>query len=199
MRLFVALDLEEETRNRIQNFVNEMHELAPDARWVNPESLHVTLRFIGEKPDSMVKQVEETLASIKGAPIELQFWKTGFFPTLRSARVFWVGIAAGGVLEKLAKNVENSLAEISIPKEKRAFSPHLTLARAGGGAGAPRWQKGDQMNWTFARLQAKLAELPPPDFGTMAAREFFLYRSQLSPKGSRYTKIARFPLSSPDE
>jgi 2'-5' RNA ligase len=199
MRLFVALDLEEEIRNRIQNFVNEMHELAPDARWVNPESLHVTLKFIGEKPNSMVKQIEDTLTSIKGAPIELRFWKTGFFPTPRSARIFWVGIAAGAVLEKLANNVENSLAEIGIPKEKRAFSPHLTLARARGDSGAPRWRAGDKANRTFASLQQKLAELPPPDFGTMAAREFFLYRSQLSPKGSRYTKIARFPLSSPDE
>ena len=199
MRLFVALDLEEEIRNRIESFINEVRKLVPDARWMNPESLHVTLKFIGEKPDSMVKQIEDTLASIKGAPIELRFWKTGFFPTPKSARVFWVRIEAGAVLEKLARNVEDSLAEIDIPKEKRAFSPHLTLARARGGSGAPRRRAGDKANRAFASLQQKLAELPPPDFGSMTAREFFLYSSQLSLKGSHYSKIARFPLSSPDE
>src|SRR5438105_11976619 len=110
MRVFVALDIEPEVRSRISDFIEQVRGFAPDARWVNPESLHVTLKFIGEKPDSMVKQIEDTLTSIKGAPIELRFWETGFFPTPRSARVFWVGIAAGAVLEKLANNVENSLA-----------------------------------------------------------------------------------------
>jgi 2'-5' RNA ligase len=199
MRLFVALDLEEEIRNRIQNFINQVRQLAPDVRWVNPESLHVTLKFIGEKPDSMVKQIEDTLAYIKGVPIELRFWKTGFFPTLRSARVFWVGIEAGAGLMQLAKNVEQALAGVGIPEEKRAFSPHLTLARASGGSGASRWRSGDKANRTFAKLQEKLAEPPAPDFGSMTAHEFLLYRSQLSPKGSHYSKIARFPLSSPGE
>ncbi len=199
MRLFVALDLEEEIRDRIENFINEVRELATDARWVNPESLHVTLKFIGEKPDSMVKQIENTLASIQGSPIELRLWTTGFFPTAKSARVFWVGIETSAGLAELAKNVEHELARIGIPEENRPFSPHLTLARAGAGSGAPSRKKGDKMNRRFARLQEKLAASPAPDFGSMPAREFFLYRSQLSPKGSRYTKIARFELSSPGE
>ena len=77
------------------------------------------------------------------------------------------------------------------PKEEHAFSPHLTLARRGG-SGSPRWRKGDRPNPAFQRLQEKLAALPAPEFGTMTAREFFLYQSQLVPGGARYTKIARW-------
>ena len=109
-----------------------------------------------------------------------------------------MGIEADARLAELAGKVEEKLAGISIPKEERAFSPHLTLARGGArigsGSGAPGRRSGDRVNQRFARLQQRLEERPAPDFGTMAAREFFLYRSQLSPKGSRYTKIARFEL-----
>jgi 2'-5' RNA ligase len=199
MRLFVALDISEEIRSRIAHFMNELRGLAPAAKWVSPESLHITLKFIGEKPDAMVNEIEKQLQSIQAMPIELRFCNSGFFPTPKSARVFWVGIEAGPQLAQLAARVEHQLAEIGIPAEKRAFSPHLTLARAGGGSGAPGWLKGDKVNRAFSVLQDKLTQSPPADFGTMSAREFFLYRSQLSNKGSKYTKIARFPLRSPDQ
>jgi 2'-5' RNA ligase len=91
--------------------------------------------------------------------------------------------------------IDNKMAALDIPKEDRAFSPHLTLARGAGGSGTPRWRKGDGPNRTFQDLQEKLSALPTPEFGTMTAREFFLYQSQLSPKGSKYTKLAAFPLS----
>ena len=198
MRLFVALDIEEDIRNRIAHFMDGVRTTAPDARWVNPESLHVTLKFIGEKPDAMVKQIEAVLGTIEAGPIEVRFRETGFFPTPGSARVFWVGIEADSGLAQLAKNVDQVSAGIGIPEEQRAFSPHLTLARAGTrtgtSSGVPRWRKGDRANRQFAKLQEKLEKTPPPDFGTMTAREFFLYRSQLSSQGARYTKIARFGL-----
>ena len=73
-------------------------------------------------------------------------------------------------------------------------TPHLTLARGGGRSGSPLRQKGDGPNRSFQRLQEKLAALTSPEFGTMTAREFFLYQSQLSPRGSRYTKLAGFRL-----
>lgn len=198
MRLFVALDIEEDIRNRIAQFMDGVRATAPDARWLNPESLHVTLKFIGEKPDAMVKQIEAALDRIEAGPIELQFRETGFFPTARSARVFWVGIEADSGLAQLAKKVEQVSAGIGIPEEQRAFSPHLTLARAGigtgAGSGAPGWRKGDRVNRQFAKLQERLEKTAPLDFGTMTAREFFLFRSQLSSQGARYTKIARFGL-----
>ena len=194
MRLFVALDIEDGIRGRLGKFVEGVRGFAPDARWVKAESLHVTLKFIGEWPTERVDQIQQSLGTVRGEPARLEFRGYGFFPTEKSARVFWVGIVAGEPLAELAKRVDEALHRLGIPKEQRGFSPHLTLARGGGGSGAPGWRKGDGANAGFRKLQEKLAAMPALEFGTMTAREFFLYESQLSPKGSRYTKIGRFAL-----
>lgn len=192
MRLFVALDIEEGVRDRIRSFVDEVRKLAPSARWINPESLHVTLKFIGEKPNAMVKEIETALKAVNSTPFQLAFRGCGFFPTPRSARVYWAGIEAESSLAKLAAATEEALVPLGIPKEKRTFSPHLTLARASGASGAPGKMKGDRPNQQFRELQKRIETIAVPEFGTMAAHEFFLYRSQLSSKGSIYTKIAHF-------
>jgi 2'-5' RNA ligase len=194
MRIFVALDLDQPIRERIQKFVEEIRTAAPDVRWIGSDSLHVTLKFIGEWPDAKVPHVEASLRSIQAEPFQVTFSGAGFFPTPRAARVFWIGIEAKDALTRLAKTIDESLAGIGIPKEDRAFSPHLTLARTRGGSGAPARRKDDKANRQFAKLQEFLATHPAPEFGTMTAREFFLYRSQLSSHGSQYSKIARFEL-----
>ena len=194
MRIFVALDIAVPIRERIQRFMEGVREFAPDARWVRAESLHVTLKFIGEKPGQTVEAIKSDLAGIQAAAFEFTIRGYGFFPTPKSARVFWIGVEAGERLAQLATAVDEVTATLAIPKEDHAFSPHLTLAR-GGRSGAPGWRKGDGPNRNFQILQEKLATLPAPEFGTMTAREFFLYESQLLRGGARYTKIARFPLS----
>ena len=194
MRLFIALDLDDGIRECISRFMAGVEPFAPDARWVKPASLHVTLKFIGEQPEASVEGIKHALTTIRARAAEIHFRGYGFFPTPNSARVFWVGMEAGPELASLAATVDETTGALGIPKEERAFSPHLTLARAAGRSGAPRRMKGDRPNRVFQRLQEKLAPLPPPEFGTMTAREFFLYRSQLSPKGSTYTKLQRFPL-----
>ncbi len=195
MRIFIALDIDEAIRERIARFIEGVNGFAPDARWAMPESLHVTLKFIGEQPEPAVDQIRKTLGTITAAAVELQFRGYGFFPTAKSARVFWVGLQAGPALARLAAAIEDKMASLGLAKEQRPFSPHLTLARGAGGSGSPRRGKQDGPNRTFQRLQQKLAVLPTPEFGTMTAREFFLYQSQLSPKGSRYTKLARFTVA----
>jgi RNA 2',3'-cyclic 3'-phosphodiesterase len=195
MRLFVALDIDNGIRQRIQRFMEGVSGFAPDARWVRPESLHVTLKFIGEKPAELVGDIKRALASIRSESFEISFRGYGFFPTTKAARVFWVGIESGPQLPFLAKAVDEATCALGIPKEDHLFTPHLTLARGGGRSGSPRWHKGDPANKNFQILQEKLAALPTPEFGTMTAREFFLYQSELSRGGSRYTKIERFELA----
>jgi RNA 2',3'-cyclic 3'-phosphodiesterase len=194
MRLFIALDIDDAIRERMARFVEGVCNFAPDARWVKPESLHITLKFIGEQPEPMVEQIKQALTTIAASASEIQFRGYGFFPTAKSARVFWLGMETGPQLAALAAAIDEKTASIGIPKEDRAFSPHLTLARSSGGSGSPRRRTEDGPNRTFQRLQEKLSALPMPEFGTMSPREFFLYQSQLSPKGSKYTKIARFVL-----
>jgi 2'-5' RNA ligase len=194
MRLFIALDIDDAIRERIALFQDGVRGFAPDAGWVHPESLHVTLKFIGEKPDAAVEQIRDALSSVSLNPFSLAFRGTGFFPTAKSPRVFWLGIEAGPELAALAAKVDTTMESFGIPKEAHAYSPHLTLARGPRGSGAPRWKKGDHPNTTFARLQQKLAQMPTPEFGTMTAREFFLYQSKLQRGGAKYAKLARFSL-----
>jgi len=194
MRIFIALDLDEAIRERIDGFIEGVRGFAPDARWVLPESLHITLKFIGEKPAETIDEIKRALAGVELAAFDLGLKGYGFFPTAKSARVFWVGIESGPELVELAKSVDRITSALGIPKEDRPFSPHLTLARGGGSSGAPGWRKGDKPNRSFQILLEKLSRLPAPEFGTMTAREFFLYQSQLMRGGSRYTKLERFAL-----
>jgi RNA 2',3'-cyclic 3'-phosphodiesterase len=194
MRIFIAIDIDDSIRQRLQGFLDGVREFAPEARWVRPESLHVTLKFIGEKSADHVEKIQRALAEVKSPSFDLKFQGYGFFPTPKAARVFWVGIESGPQLAELAGELDGTMASLGIPKEDHAFSPHLTLARRGGGSGAPRWHEGDAPNRSFQHLREKLAALPPPEFGTMTAHAFFLYQSQLMRGGSRYTKIAGFPL-----
>ena len=191
MRIFVALDIDDAIRDRISRFMEGLHGFAPDARWVRPESLHVTLKFVGEKPPEFVEKIKQALSSVHAETTEITFRGYGFFPGPKAARVFWIGLEPGPQLAILAKAVDETLFALGIPKEEHAFSPHLTLARAGGRSA--RGQKGHAPN-VFQRLQEKLAALTIPDFGTMRPREFFLYQSQPQRGGSRYTKIAAFPM-----
>lgn len=195
MRLFVALDIDESVRQRIALFTEGVSGFAPDARWVKSESLHLTLKFIGEQSESQMNQIKGALETVRAGAIEIRFHGYGFFPTAKSSRVFWVGMESNLQLAALAASVDEKMAGLGIPKEDRAFSPHLTLARGRGASGSPRHRKEDGPNRIFQNLQEKLAALPAPEFGTMTARAFFLFQSQLSPKGSKYTKLAQFALA----
>lgn len=192
MRVFIGIDLGPEVRAKISRFLEGVRGFAPDVRWVRPESLHITLKFIGEQKPERVDAIRESLRQVQGAALEIRFAGYGFFPTPKSPRVFWIGIQSGEQLAGLAAAVDRATSELGIPREERAFSPHLTLAR--GGSGAPGWRKGDRPHADFAVLYKRLAEMSEMDFGTMTAREFCLYQSQLSPGGSKYTKLERFPL-----
>jgi 2'-5' RNA ligase len=194
MRIFIGIDLDSEIRHKIARFLEGVRPFAPEVRWVRVESLHVTLKFIGEEKQEQVEAIEKRLRNLEGTATEIRFSGYGFFPTAKSPRVFWIGIQAGPELADLAAKVDAATAELGVAKEDRPFSPHLTLARGGGGSGTPKWGKGDGPNSTFAILQKRLADMAAIDFGTMTAREFFLYQSQLSPKGSKYTKLEGFPL-----
>jgi|SRR5450755_4632697 2'-5' RNA ligase len=192
MRLFVALDIDDQIRARIQHFAEGISGFAPEARWVRPDSLHITLKFIGEKPDEALERIQLALSSVLSKPLKIAFRECGFFPGAKLPRILWIGLNGAPELASLAATIDEAMFALGIPKEIHPFSPHITLARAG--AGGPRRRKDNRPNSRFERLQEKLTALSVPEFGTMTAREFFLYESRFSAEGSHYTKIARFEL-----
>ena len=178
MRLFIALDIPAEVRDALTNFMERARALAPEARWARVEGLHVTLKFIGHVDDAVVEKIKAALASIKAAPFEVKFTGAGFFPNPNAARVFWAGVDGGERLPRLASVIDSALEKLGFPRETKPYHPHLTLART-----SSRPLRG---------LKPLLDE--PPQFGTMTAREFFLYQSQPQKGGSKYTKLERFEL-----
>lgn len=185
MRLFVALDIPAEVRERLRQYVERLRIYAPEARWARTESLHVTLKFIGEVSEAKVQEIKNTLAGVKSEPFQIDFKDIGFFPTPKSSRVFWAGVYAPDALKHLAGSIDELLEKTGIAREKRPYHPHLTLARA---------PEGGASKHCFRLLQERLSAEPAPQFGTMTAQEFFLYQSQIMRGGSRYTKLQRFPL-----
>jgi RNA 2',3'-cyclic 3'-phosphodiesterase len=181
MRLFIALDLPTDVIRSLEELVAHLH---PAARisWSPPANLHITTKFMGEWPEERLPELKAALALVpERSPIEVAVAQLGFYPHARAPRVFWCGIQAPG-LEGLASDTDDTTAALGVAREKRAFSPHLTLARI-------------KESIALRPLIDAIAALPSVDFGRFAASSFFLYRSQLRPTGSVYTKLSEFPFS----
>lgn len=179
MRIFIALDIPARVRASLTRYMGRARLLAPDARWARVEGLHVTLKFIGATSESRLEEIKTALASVKIAPFSVRFAGVGFFPSAKAGRVFWAGVDGGDELPHLASTIDSILEKLGFPCETRPYHPHLTLAR------------------TSSRPLRELRPLltdPPPRFGTMTARAFFLYLSQPQKGGSKYTKLERFEL-----
>src|SRR5215468_9672246 len=129
MRLFVAVEISAEIRERITEFVDQIRPRLAPARWSHPEGLHITLKFLGNVADQRRAPIEDALARIKASPFHLSLRNIGVFPNPKSPRVLWVGIDSGPELPELAGRTDDALAPLGIEREKRAFTPHVTLAR----------------------------------------------------------------------
>ena len=181
MRLFVALEIPESVRRALAELIAQLKDTTRSARWVRPEGIHITLKFIGETPAENVPAIQQTLASVRSnASVEAHLTGCGFFPNDRRPRVLWAGVEASPNLAELAAAVETRLATLGIAAESRPYKPHLTLARFQSTEGIPR-------------LLEKLQTLGPFDFGKMRAEEFHLFQSELQRGGARYTRLASFP------
>lgn len=193
MRLFVGIDIPDEIREHISDYMRKLETVARSTKWVRPESLHVTLKFIGNS--DKLEEINRALAEVRGSKFEIGFRSTGFF-TPRSPRVFWVGVEAPPELGALARQIEDRLLVVPVAKDEREYSPHLTLAREG--SGRPTGAREDRNKPKMYALKQYLDSEPTlanVDFGTMQATEFILYQSETRPEGARYTKLARFPLA----
>jgi len=194
MRIFIALDIPAEIRARMTEYMERARSYAPEARWARVEGLHVTLKFVGEASETLVQQIKSALATVKAAPFEVKFEGVGFFPNPKAARVFWIGVRGGEALPRLAATVDGTVEKLGIARENKEYHPHLTLARAASHPLRELAPLLDAAEPLPHHAQNPRALGAPPQFGTMTAREFFLYQSQPQKGGSKYTKLERFRL-----
>ncbi|HEY1336810.1 MAG TPA: RNA 2',3'-cyclic phosphodiesterase [Bryobacteraceae bacterium] len=181
MRLFCGLDLPDEVVRNLEKLLDDLRPAA-DINWSPPSNLHVTTKFIGEWPEERLDELTSALAAIPGrSDILVNIHKVGFYPNPHSPRVFWCGVDALALAD-LAGATDRATQALGIEPEKRAFSPHLTLARIK-----------EKLN--LQPLREKIAALPSLEFGSFNAGRFYLYRSKVGSKGSVYTKLAEFPFS----
>jgi 2'-5' RNA ligase len=187
LRLFVAVSLPEDVREALGRFQGDLRRRdLTGLRWVRPEGVHFTLKFLGEVPAGKVPAIREALAgATKGRRrCRLALGAAGTFGGRRGPRVLWLDIT-GDVerLREVQQAVERALAEVGFPPEEREFSPHLTLARV---PQPPRPGVGQRVS------QALEGVVPPR--AEFEVREVVLMRSTLQPGGAVYERLAAFPL-----
>ena len=131
MRLFVAINLPDAKRRAIAEATASLREVAPSVGWVDESRLHLTLKFIGERPAEEAGPLADSLRRVCGAhdPVVLDVGGLGAFPSRRNPRVIWLGVAPDPKLELLHHDVEEACAALGYEIEGRAFRPHLTLGR----------------------------------------------------------------------
>jgi 2'-5' RNA ligase len=181
VRLFVALQIPEDVHKAIAAQTLELKPLDDSWKWTRPESLHVTLKFLGEIPENKSNHVTEALRAVSAdLPMTLTFKGLGFFPNERRPRVLWLGIEAPRSLPALAASIDAVLAGVGVPREERPFTPHLTLARSKAGIISPK------LHETLRKYSAR-------EFGIMVASAFHLIESRLKSTGAEYTTLQSFP------
>jgi RNA 2',3'-cyclic 3'-phosphodiesterase len=181
MRLFIALDLPDEVRRALAQLIAQLKPTCGSARWVRPDSMHLTLKFLGETDQEKLDAIRAALATIHSAQaVALDFRALGFFPNEFKPRVMWTAVEASPNLSDLVAALEAALEPIGFPRESRAFVPHLTLARFNSAEGTEN-------------LVRAADALKSYDFGSARESEFHLFESVLKRSGSEYKKLATFP------
>jgi RNA 2',3'-cyclic 3'-phosphodiesterase len=163
-RLFVSLELPEDVKEALGALCNDV----PGARWVEPDQIHLTLRFIGEVDGLGFQDVADALASVRAAPFVLSIRGVGHFPPRGEPRVLWAGVEKSEPLVLLHDRIESALVRAGLEPERRKFAPHVSLARL---RATPTRAVG-----SFLARNALFRTVPVP------VDEFHLVSSRLTPK-----------------
>jgi 2'-5' RNA ligase len=184
LRSFLAIELPESILNRIGEVQKELKTSGADVRWVNPEKIHLTLKFFGNieesEIDPIVKSIEEPVRTT--SPIFITVRGMGAFPGLKNPRVIWVGLHdEKKVLVSFQNRIERELEKMGYPPEGRSFQPHLTLGR----------MKSTRGKDDLARGMEKHKE---EEFGQFQVEKVILFKSDLKPTGPIYTPLRKMRL-----
>jgi RNA 2',3'-cyclic 3'-phosphodiesterase len=180
VRLFIAIAIPEEIRAAVAAVLQEFRAVAPQAKWVRAENLHVTLKFLGETPAEKLGALQTALARVDSPQaVQLDFRGLGFFPNEKRPRVIWAGMEASANLQALVADVDQATHRLGFPLEERPFTPHLTLARFQPPGLPPKLLEASRARNTQS-------------FGALTASHFHLVESKLKPTGAEYTTVQTF-------
>ena len=190
LRTFIAIELSSELLNRLQEVQRDLQKRVPPqvVRWVRPQGIHLTLKFLGEVPAERIQAITQAVerACTGVVPFTITAGGLGCFPNLRRPRVVWVGVdEPTGNLSRLQQAVEAQLEALGYPREGRAFHPHLTLGRVQRRAASSEVRE----------LGEKIAAITLGELGQMRVSEVHVMRSDLRPDGAVYTALAVVPLA----
>jgi len=178
MRTFIAITLPKEIKDFLARIQDTLKESGADVKWVNPENIHLTLKFLGEVDDATLIKAEYILQEVakNKNPFYLGISSVGAFPKVEAARVIWAGIHQGETETKMiAKEFEDKFAKVGIPAEERAFSAHITLGRTRSGL--------NRQN--LAQKLHALVQSHQEGVGFRVTK-ITLFKSTLTPKGPVY-------------
>lgn len=185
IRSFIAVDLDElSIRERIIAAQKGLEQTRAQLKIVEPQIMHLTLRFLGEVPLATVERVKEAMDSVRFPPFEAEFIGLGVFPNPRRINVVWVGMKQGTEqLNHIFQQLEPKLRQIGLPPDDKGFSPHMTIARV-------------RSAMNRDSLAAYVESMRSEEFGKMAVGTVRLKKSTLTPRGPIYTTIHEVVASS---
>lgn len=183
MRLFIACHIDIDILNKIEKFISPFRKQYQNVKWVPVHNMHLTLKFLGEVNEELLTDIQLKLSEIQQSQFQIQLYGVGAFPNMRFPKIFWLGINdENNEFTELFHKVEAQLEILGFQKEKRAFSPHLTLCRFKD------------------KIPKELTEDFKPhkdlDFGIQRIRHFSLIQSKLKSSGAEYTVLNEYRLLS---
>jgi RNA 2',3'-cyclic 3'-phosphodiesterase len=183
VRSFLALDLPDSVADFLESVSNELKKSRADVKWVNPKSIHLTIKFLGNINRATIHEIATTLKPIfsEQTPIQLKVSNVGVFPNLRQPRIIWAGIEdPTGCIMRIVPIIEDAFSTIGFAKESRPFTPHLTLGRSRSANGRER-------------LISIMSELKC-DAPVFTIHRAILFQSVLNSAGANYSALAVFKL-----
>ena len=188
MRTFIAITLPENIKSILSNTQDELKQVGADVKWVKPENIHLTLKFLGEIEQELLEKIKGVLEEIaqKNMTFSAYLSKLGAFPKLRYPRVIWISLGHDQTIIDIAKDLETRMLKIGFPKESRAFTTHITLGRI---------RSGLKRNELIQKIEILNKNISGPQ-AEFRVTNLTLFKSTLTPQGPIYETLLNCPLKS---
>jgi 2'-5' RNA ligase len=180
MRTFIAIEIPAEIKTALSGLQTELRRAGAEVSWTKPESIHLTLKFLGEIEERLVGEIERACVDVAAEfqPFTLDLNGAGVFPNARQPRVLWAGLSGEiGKAVEIQRRLDERLAAIGFEREEKPFRPHLTIGRV----------KSNRKTRELLAL-TRSYQLPKLSFDV---KEIVVMKSELHPAGARYTSLAR--------